>query len=329
MPMDDLLQAVPKLISRIDSLEMDLKQTKLTMGNAIVKLVKKVKKLEGFLKRRNLVLTDSEDEEPEAQGRKSQNASLSQGSIDKRKEIQEKKETEDYCCWWVVNMLDKVNMVGIKLNTVIEHDSMLLACRSNKDWFLTKEEEDKAITLGCSQLALRIAEEKKVVKGLLGSELQGEDFQKRYGGSCESRKKLFVKKEPNAKRISPDPITADKLHGMNYFKESRGTWKITSAERNWSFERRIQIRLMQQEGLNTVLKLSINLVLDGNRPLYTSNFGAMFKSISRDDLLRLYRIVDELIWVDGLGISLEKGDSGNVLRIMFEEPLKPDQYGVK
>ncbi|GKC50432.1 putative ribonuclease H-like domain-containing protein [Tanacetum coccineum] len=49
MPMDDLLQAVPKLISRIDSLELDLKQTKLTMGNAIVKLVKKVKKLEGSL----------------------------------------------------------------------------------------------------------------------------------------------------------------------------------------------------------------------------------------------------------------------------------------
>ncbi|GKE34102.1 hypothetical protein Tco_1453424 [Tanacetum coccineum] len=72
MPMDDVLQAVPKLISRIDSLEMDLKQTKLTMGNAIVKLVKKVKKLEGFMKRRNLVLTDSEEEEPEAQGRKSQ-----------------------------------------------------------------------------------------------------------------------------------------------------------------------------------------------------------------------------------------------------------------
>ncbi|GKA12327.1 ribonuclease H-like domain-containing protein [Tanacetum coccineum] len=72
MPTDDLLQTVPKLISRIDSLELDLRQTKLTMGNAIVKLVKKVKKLEGFLKRRNLVLTDSEDEEPEAQGRKSQ-----------------------------------------------------------------------------------------------------------------------------------------------------------------------------------------------------------------------------------------------------------------
>ncbi|GKF47717.1 hypothetical protein Tco_0137519 [Tanacetum coccineum] len=63
MSMDDLLQAVPELISRIDSLEMDLKQTKLAMGNAIVKLVKKVKKLEGFLKRRNMVLSDSEEEE--------------------------------------------------------------------------------------------------------------------------------------------------------------------------------------------------------------------------------------------------------------------------
>ncbi|GKD72479.1 hypothetical protein Tco_1330761 [Tanacetum coccineum] len=53
MSMDDILQAVPKWISRMDSLETDLKQTRLTMGNAIVKLVKKVKKLEGFLKRRN------------------------------------------------------------------------------------------------------------------------------------------------------------------------------------------------------------------------------------------------------------------------------------
>ncbi|GJY00356.1 hypothetical protein Tco_0357374 [Tanacetum coccineum] len=76
MTMDDLLQVVPQLISKIDSLETDLKQTKLTMGNALVKLVKKVKKLEGFLKRRNMVLSDSEEEEPEAQGRKSQDDPL-------------------------------------------------------------------------------------------------------------------------------------------------------------------------------------------------------------------------------------------------------------
>ncbi|GKC10756.1 hypothetical protein Tco_1007538, partial [Tanacetum coccineum] len=113
MPMDDLLQAVPKLISRIDSLEMDLKQTKLTMGNAIMKLVKKVKKMEGFLKRRNFVLTDSEEEEPEAQGRKreeqvedmspntleaaktlSKVASLKTRSIDKGRRYKRRKETK-------------------------------------------------------------------------------------------------------------------------------------------------------------------------------------------------------------------------------------------
>ncbi|GJU25489.1 putative ribonuclease H-like domain-containing protein [Tanacetum coccineum] len=79
MTMDDLLQVVPQLISRIDSLETDLKQTKLTMGNALVKLVKKVKKLEGFLKRRNVVLSDSKEEEPEAQGRKIREGDIREG----------------------------------------------------------------------------------------------------------------------------------------------------------------------------------------------------------------------------------------------------------
>ncbi|GJT42772.1 hypothetical protein Tco_0951487 [Tanacetum coccineum] len=54
------------------------------MGSAIVKLVKKVKKLEGILKRRNEVLSDSEEEEPEAQRRKSQDdplVSLVQGLV--------------------------------------------------------------------------------------------------------------------------------------------------------------------------------------------------------------------------------------------------------
>ncbi|GJW01894.1 putative ribonuclease H-like domain-containing protein, partial [Tanacetum coccineum] len=38
MSVDDLFQLVPQLMTRIDSLEKDLKQTKQTMGNAIVKL---------------------------------------------------------------------------------------------------------------------------------------------------------------------------------------------------------------------------------------------------------------------------------------------------
>ncbi|GJR06150.1 hypothetical protein Tco_0529134 [Tanacetum coccineum] len=47
------------LITKVDSLETELKQTKLTMGKALVKLVKKVKKMEDVLKRRHVVLPDS------------------------------------------------------------------------------------------------------------------------------------------------------------------------------------------------------------------------------------------------------------------------------
>ncbi|GKF38097.1 hypothetical protein Tco_0118158, partial [Tanacetum coccineum] len=84
MTVDDLLRLVPQLVTRIDSLETDLKQTKLTLGSAIVKLVKKVKKLEGILKRRNAVFSDSEEDEPEGQGRKRQDdplVSLVQGLV--------------------------------------------------------------------------------------------------------------------------------------------------------------------------------------------------------------------------------------------------------
>ncbi|GJT87426.1 putative ribonuclease H-like domain-containing protein [Tanacetum coccineum] len=69
MTVEDLLHLVPNLITKVDSLETELKQTKLTMGKAIVQLVKKVKKLEDIIKRRHVVLTDSEVEELKDQGR--------------------------------------------------------------------------------------------------------------------------------------------------------------------------------------------------------------------------------------------------------------------
>ncbi|GKD68856.1 hypothetical protein Tco_1322946, partial [Tanacetum coccineum] len=81
MTLDDLVQVVPQLMTKIDSLEKDLKQTKRTIGSAIVKLVEKVKKMEGILKRRNVVLSDSEEEESEAQGRKSQDDPLGRNKL--------------------------------------------------------------------------------------------------------------------------------------------------------------------------------------------------------------------------------------------------------
>ncbi|GJT67930.1 putative ribonuclease H-like domain-containing protein [Tanacetum coccineum] len=61
-----------QLMARIDDLEKQLKETKQTFGKAILTLVESVKTLEVALKRKTkrVLLSDSEEEETEAQGRK-------------------------------------------------------------------------------------------------------------------------------------------------------------------------------------------------------------------------------------------------------------------
>ncbi|GJZ64071.1 hypothetical protein Tco_0620492 [Tanacetum coccineum] len=55
---------------RVTSLEKELKDTKQTLGDAVLKLVKKVKSLEKVLKRKSkkVIVSASEGEEPEDQG---------------------------------------------------------------------------------------------------------------------------------------------------------------------------------------------------------------------------------------------------------------------
>ncbi|GJS80417.1 ribonuclease H-like domain-containing protein [Tanacetum coccineum] len=74
MQLKELMVLVPTLVTRINSLEKELKDTKQTLGNAVLKLVKKVKSLEKALKRKSkkVLISESEGEEPEDQGRKIQ-----------------------------------------------------------------------------------------------------------------------------------------------------------------------------------------------------------------------------------------------------------------
>ncbi|GJY26421.1 putative ribonuclease H-like domain-containing protein [Tanacetum coccineum] len=74
MQLKELMVLVPTLVTRINSLEKELKETKQTLGNAVLKLVKKVKSLEKALKRKSkkVLISESEGEESEDQGRKIQ-----------------------------------------------------------------------------------------------------------------------------------------------------------------------------------------------------------------------------------------------------------------
>ncbi|GJZ49376.1 hypothetical protein Tco_0603566 [Tanacetum coccineum] len=65
----ELMVLVPKLVTRINSLEKELKDTKQTLGKAVLKLVKKVKTLETALKRKSkkVLIAELEGEESEDQ----------------------------------------------------------------------------------------------------------------------------------------------------------------------------------------------------------------------------------------------------------------------
>ncbi|GKA33599.1 hypothetical protein Tco_0720028 [Tanacetum coccineum] len=67
----ELMVLVPNLVNRVTSLEKELKETKQTLGNVVLTLVKKVKTLEVALKRKSkkVIVSESEGEEPEDQGR--------------------------------------------------------------------------------------------------------------------------------------------------------------------------------------------------------------------------------------------------------------------
>ncbi|GJR85779.1 ribonuclease H-like domain-containing protein [Tanacetum coccineum] len=71
MQLKELMVLVPTLVTRINSLEKELKDTKQTLGNDVLKLVKKVKSLETALKRKSkkVLISESKGEEPKDQGR--------------------------------------------------------------------------------------------------------------------------------------------------------------------------------------------------------------------------------------------------------------------
>ncbi|GKB02637.1 hypothetical protein Tco_0830726 [Tanacetum coccineum] len=244
MPMDDLLHTVPKLISRIDSLELDLKQTKLTMGNAIVKLVRRLKKLDRVLKRRGGIW-----------------------SIDKGRRYKRRKETKSKKVVSSLDFQDHDTAEKVNVEQILQEEASLAeAIRLDS---LQREEEAEQIHLD-ALLAQRIAEEEELTeqqkkrkaqvqfeaqhytnedwdlirakleanaelsKSMLGSELQGEDFAKKMVDLVNQRKKFFAEERAKAKRNKPMTQSQLKTYMMNYLK-NQGSWKLNQL-RKLSFE---------------------------------------------------------------------------------------------
>ncbi|GJR65045.1 hypothetical protein Tco_0011110 [Tanacetum coccineum] len=288
----------------------------------------------------------------------SQRLPLKVRSIDKGKEVQEKKR--------IKRVLAEVKIIGQREGKSLD---MLRKAQvqfeaqhyTNEDWDLIRAKLEANAELS---------------KSMLGSELQGEDFAKKMVDLVNQRKKFFAEERAKAKRNKPMTQSQLKTYMMNYLK-NQGSWKLNQL-RKLSFEEvkeefdklvkqiesfapisfeatkdslkrfgeelqtKTPKRLKGTEtpinpvpvAMKTPSVATYKIIKQGEKGVYQIvredgtdivyiNFGAMLKSISRDDLTELYRIVMNRYGLDGPEDKLEKG-FWKCLRIMFEEPLSTD-----
>ncbi|GJR75271.1 putative ribonuclease H-like domain-containing protein [Tanacetum coccineum] len=225
-------------------------------------LVKKVKKLEGILKRKNMVFSDSEEEEPEDQGRKSQDDPL----VSLAEEYKRMKETKGKKVVTSLDFQEEVNIGAEGVNTaegkrsIPSPDkgqregkaSMIIeeAPKKTKEQILQEEASlAEAIRLilwwkerraqhytdeDWDLIRAKIEANAELSKSVLGSDLQGEDFAKKMVELVNQRKKHFAEERARAKRNKPMTQSQLRTYMMNYLK-NQGTWKLSQLK-NLSFE---------------------------------------------------------------------------------------------
>ncbi|GJX97743.1 hypothetical protein Tco_0353541 [Tanacetum coccineum] len=215
-----------------------------------------------------------------------------------------------------------------------------------------KRLQEKKLDQNWDLIRAKLEANAELSKNILGSEIQGEDFAKKMVDLVNQRKKFFAEKRAKAKRNKP--MTQSQLKILNFYtntKDDEPTKKSgkrrkqiarkgmhTSVDKNDSEE---SDKVDEQEETNTGTETPINpvpvaiktpsvatykIIKQGEKGVYQIvredgtdivyiNFGAMLKSISRDDLTELYRIVMNRYGLDGPEDKLEKG-FWKCLRIM-------------
>ncbi|GJS40739.1 hypothetical protein Tco_0565782 [Tanacetum coccineum] len=217
-----------------------------------------------------LVLSDSDEEEPESQGlgfseEVDTGAKQVNTAEDKSSSSHENGQKRRKMLLWISEEIEETPKKS-KEQILQEEASLAEAIRLDT---LQKEEVAKQVHLD-SLLAQRIAEEEELneqqkkrraqvqfeaqhytdedwdlirakieanaelSKSMLGSDLQGEDFAKKMVDLVNQRKKYFAEERARAKRNKPMTQSQLKTYMMNYLK-NQGTWKLSQLK-NLSFE---------------------------------------------------------------------------------------------
>ncbi|GKB09351.1 hypothetical protein Tco_0837663 [Tanacetum coccineum] len=173
-----------------------------------------------------------------------------------------------------------------------------------------------------SLLAQRLHEEEELTeqqkkrkselsKSMLGSDLQEKILKREWLDICESMKRSSNKDSKKTERRKRCEAKDDELT------------KKSGKRRNQMARKGMHTRCLPIKIIKQGEKGVYQIVREDGTDIVYINFGAMLKSISRDDLTELYRIVMNRYGMDGPEDKLEKG-FWKCLRIMFEEPLSTD-----
>ncbi|GJX31392.1 hypothetical protein Tco_0241247, partial [Tanacetum coccineum] len=288
MTVEDLLHLVPNLITKVDSLETELKQTKLTMGKAIVKLVKKVKKLEDILKRRHVVLTDSEDEEPEDQGR------IIQDIDDDPLDISTGFEEVNTGFEEVNTGFEKVNTGGLGVSTGFGPVSSARAKgkKSSND-------------IGYDSIRAKLKANAELTKNVTGKSCPEEDFAtERWSRTTKAQLKRY------GEELQTEILKKQRIDDKDVSVEE----KVTEVKEEEPTDEEESVKAMNR----TPLDIKSNIM--ANWKIFQQ---AMPYDFTREDLFELYMLVmqkygtnrpedayDRVLWSD--------------LRTMFDPPLNED-----
>ncbi|GJW80152.1 hypothetical protein Tco_0144127 [Tanacetum coccineum] len=193
----ELMVLVPNLVTRVTSLEKKLKETKHTLGNAVLKLVKKVKSLEIALKRKSkkVIMSASEDEEPEGQreGKAQMVEEDIQATHKTKEQIRQKEARLEEAIRLQAQMDEEVakqihldKMVAKRVQEEQELSEQQLKRKAEVQeaaQFYTKEDWDT--------IRAKLKANTEVVKSLQGESISNDDFAKRMVEMINEKKKKF------------------------------------------------------------------------------------------------------------------------------------------
>ncbi|GJU53736.1 putative ribonuclease H-like domain-containing protein [Tanacetum coccineum] len=287
MQLKGMMVLVPTLVTRINSLRVIVKETKQTLGNVVLKLVKKVKSLENALKRKSLRIHNRESTDfviLQKLLRESQEEEISPTfgaakTCQIKDAYQEREENN--------TGIERLVMVILKFDS--EQHKERKAQVQFEAQFYTEEDWDA--------IRAKLEANAELSKDVLGKDFPEQIFAK---GMADEKiwKKSFRQRLQETKGLDDKDVPTAREKKLLIAQEDTETDKEESVE------------AMNPTPLTT------------KSDIYMS-FGAMIKDFTREDLIELYRLVmqkyeliavkcfyDRVLWSD--------------LRTMFDPPLNED-----